>query len=371
MSKEHETDLRVVVTRFPFTSSYGGEEGHTLEVMKYLKSNGFEVSFWGSCPVLLNEFRKAEFKTNKKWLFKPPVSTWSLLWFTLLSPLLFMKGFWDVLRIRSKYGKDASIYMLSFTEKLIYSPWMSLFGIRQIWLEHARFGNWFHKNPWKFWYKFWSKRKSVSVVTVSELMKKEMGMDWVNVIVNAVDGKRFKSIKDASSLPVEMRRAFARKNFDIGFVGRFSEDKGINLIVKAQKEIEDVGFICCGNGDLKKKLDKADIDNMWLNKKLVPCFMQNIDLLVLPATKTDPFGLVVLEAMHAGTPVLMTDKCGVAHHLEDGVNAFICKPEEFVERCREIYENRDMLKKVSENLDEALEQFNYQDMLDKYMNLLK
>lgn len=370
MSKEQTHKTNVLVTRFPFTSRFGGEEGHTLEVMKFLRSKNYDIHFWGSCPVLLEEFKKQDFESSKKWLYKPPVSALSLLLFTLLSPLLLLKGLRDVVKIRSKYGKHVKVYMLSFTEKLIYSPWMSLFNIKQIWLEHARFGNWFYKNPWKLWYKFWSKNNNVTVVTVSELMKKEMGMDWVQVIVNAVDGKKFKQIKDASSLPIEMRRAFAKKNFDIGFVGRFSEDKGVDLIVKAASEIDEAGFICCGSGDMKKRLDKADIDNMWLDKKLIPCFMQNIDLLVLPATKTDPFGLVVLEAMHAGTPVLLSDKCGVAYHLEDGVNAFICKPEDFSEKCKEIVENRDIIKEVSKNLDAALEQFDYQVMLDKYLELI-
>jgi glycosyltransferase involved in cell wall biosynthesis len=365
-SSEMTEQLNVVFTRFPYESSYGGEEGHTMEIASFYRSQGAKVIFWGSCKVLHGLFSENGYKVNKKRLSKPPVTLFRLMTFSILSPLLLLKGMFDVLALKLKHGLTLRMYMLSFTEKLIYAPWCWLFGIKCIWLEHARFGNWFHKNPWKLWYQFWSKRENVEVITVSELMKTEMKMPWVKVITNAIDGRRFKKIKDASSLPVEMRRAFARKNFDIGFVGRFSEDKGVKLILKAAEEIPEAGFICCGNGRFKKTLDKKDIDNMWLDKKLIPCFMQNIDLLVLPATDTDPFGLVVLEAMHAGTPVLMTNKCGVSFHLSDGENAFICSPEKFVEKCKELVENREMLKRVKSNLSKALEEFSYDDMQKAY-----
>lgn len=362
--------LNIVITRFPYQSSYGGEEGHTMEIASFYRSQGAKVYFWGSCKVLKKLFTENNYEVFGKWLGKPPVSLGSLVLFSVMFPLLFFKGMLDVLKLKLKYGNSLRLYMLSFTEKLLYAPWCWVFGVQSVWLEHARFGNWFHKNPWKFWYKFWSKRKNVSVVTVSKLMKKEMNMDWVRVITNAIDGRRFKKIRNASTLPVEMRRAFAKKNFDIGFVGRFSEDKGIKLIIKAAKDIPEAGFICCGSGKYKKQLKKNKIDNMWLDKKLVPCFMQNIDLLVLPATFVDPFGLVVLEAMHAGTPVLMTDKCGVSHHLKNNFDAFICKPEDFVERCKEIVSNRNMVKKVQANMDAALKQFSYDEMLKAYWELI-
>lgn len=361
---------KVAFTRFPYESQLGGEELHTIDIAKYYKSKGAKVSFWGSCKVLSKLFAENNLKVEKTWLAKPPVTTSQLVLFSLLSPLLFLKAGFDVLKLKLKYGYQLRLYMLGFSEKLLWSPWCWMFGIRSIWLEHARFGNWFFKNPWKYWYKFWAKLNNVEIVTVSELMREKLAIEKVKVITNAVDGTRFKKLEDASRLPLEMRRAFAKKKTDIGFVGRFSEDKGVNLIIKAAKELPDAGFICCGKGPLKKKLDKKDIDNMWLDHKLIPCFMQNIDLLILPATKIDPFGLVVLEAMHAGTPVLMTTKCGVSYHLKDGINAFICKPDEFVDKLKFIFENPKVIAKVKENLSMAVSKFDYDEMRQKYWTLL-
>lgn len=370
-SKTEEIQPKIVITRFPFESALGGEEFHTMEIAKFYRSQGAKVSFWGSCKVLQELFENEGYDISKKWLSKPPVSLGRLIWFSLISPILFWKGLWDVMKLRSKYGSSLRLYMLSFTEKLIYSPWCFLLGVKSVWVEHARFGNWFHKNPWKVWYKYWASKPNVTLVTVSELMKKEMKVEGVEVIVNAIDGTRFKKIKDASSLPKNVRKAFAGRSMDVGFVGRLSEDKGIRLIAEAASGLPEVGFICCGKGELGRllKLDNTYKVN-WLDNKLIPCFMQNIDLLVLPATMTDPFGLVVLEAMHAGTPVLMTDKCGVAWHLEDEINAFVCKPEEFVERLGEIVENPDLIKKVTSNLAVGLEQFDYQTMLDRYWKVI-
>ena len=368
--KTKTENYSVFFTRFPFESQLGGEELHTIDIAKFYRQKKALVGFIGSCKILLRLFDDNQLQTQSKWLYKPPVDMFSLVVFTLLFPFLFLKSGFDILKLKITYGMGLRLYMLGFTEKLVWAPWCWLFGVNCIWLEHARFGKWFHKNPWKIWYKFWSNRSNVTVVTVSELMKKEAKLDHIEVIPNAIDGGKFSKIKDASSLPIEVRRAFAKKKFDIGFVGRFSEDKGIDIIIEASKKFPDVGFICCGKGKLKTKLDKNNIDNFWLTPELIPCFMQNIDLLILPATKTDPFGLVVLESMHASTPVLLTDKCGVAHHLRDKKNAFVCSPDDFIERLEEIINKPEMIKKVSGNLVKSLEQFDYLDMKNKYWDLL-
>ncbi|MBW4689572.1 MAG: glycosyltransferase family 4 protein [Komarekiella atlantica HA4396-MV6] len=50
-------------------------------------------------------------------------------------------------------------------------------------------------------------------------------------------------------------------------------------------------------------------------------------VLVLPSVE-DGFGLVVLEAMACGLPVIVTSHCGAADLVEDGVNGFIVPPRD-------------------------------------------
>jgi glycosyltransferase involved in cell wall biosynthesis len=50
-------------------------------------------------------------------------------------------------------------------------------------------------------------------------------------------------------------------------------------------------------------------------------------ILVLPSVE-DGFGLVVLEAMACGLPVIVTSHCGAADVVEEGVNGFVVPPRD-------------------------------------------
>ena len=81
---------RILVTRFPYESRFGGEEVHTLNLMEGLRTKGFSVKFMGSCPVLLEEFARRDFEVKRVWFGKPPVTALWLGLFTLMSPVLFI-----------------------------------------------------------------------------------------------------------------------------------------------------------------------------------------------------------------------------------------------------------------------------------------
>jgi glycosyltransferase involved in cell wall biosynthesis len=59
----------------------------------------------------------------------------------------------------------------------------------------------------------------------------------------------------------------------------------------------------------------------------VPRLLASIDLLLLPSWD-EPFGLVVAEAMAAGTPAFVTVRGGVSDYVEDGVNGRLLPPHD-------------------------------------------
>ncbi|HLD71001.1 MAG TPA: glycosyltransferase family 4 protein, partial [Candidatus Peribacteraceae bacterium] len=56
-------------------------------------------------------------------------------------------------------------------------------------------------------------------------------------------------------------------------------------------------------------------------------FYRSTDVLVLPSRDNDPFGLVAAEAMACGTPVIVTEQCGIAGYLSNEVDAIIVKAD--------------------------------------------
>ena len=240
----------IIITRFPYSSQLGGEEIHTFMIAEHLREIGHSVEFLTSCPVLRKFAHDNQFKTRKIWMFKPPVSISTYAVFNLLSPILLIWSFFVVLGIRI-FRKNPKIYALSFTEKLLFAPWCWLFRIKMVWVEHARIGNWFHKNLWKYWYKYWATSDLVKIVTVSKVMKTDLGISSVKVIPNAIDAKVFGKLYDVAILPAEVRQFLGEAKFNLGYVGRLTEDKGMDLLIALKQKIPEIGIITNGSGKYK------------------------------------------------------------------------------------------------------------------------
>ena len=67
-------------------------------------------------------------------------------------------------------------------------------------------------------------------------------------------------------------------------------------------------------------------------------FLGNARALLFPITWPEPFGLVMIEAMACGTPVIAFPGGSVAEIIEDGVTGFIVHSvEEAAEAAREVH----------------------------------
>lgn len=100
------------------------------------------------------------------------------------------------------------------------------------------------------------------------------------------------------------------------FLGRFEKVKGVELLAQAWNEIENtrhwtLTFI--GNGSLKEKL--SNYPNIEVKEFIPPELLKKeisrYGCLILPSL-SEPYALVIHEAMAAGLPVLATEVCGAA-----------------------------------------------------------
>jgi glycosyltransferase involved in cell wall biosynthesis len=125
------------------------------------------------------------------------------------------------------------------------------------------------------------------------------------------------------------------------FVGRLVHEKGAQVLVSAiPKVLEkvDAKFVFVGNGYMKDQLSDlvrgmgighkvmftGFVDDETL-RKLQKC----ADVSVVPSL-FEPFGIVALEAMAAGSPVVVSDTGGlseIVNHEVDGVKVFTANPD--------------------------------------------
>lgn len=137
------------------------------------------------------------------------------------------------------------------------------------------------------------------------------------------------------------------KTFVIGYVGRLGYSKGleglVEIIPKLIKQNNGINIIIKGNGELENYL-KGKIMEYGLTEqvsfenfeKKVINFYKKIDLLVLPSLY-ETTNLTVLEAMHEKTIVLSSNAGGLPEIIEDRINGFLFKTNDF----------EDLLNKIS------------------------
>ena len=130
----------------------------------------------------------------------------------------------------------------------------------------------------------------------------------------------------------------------IVFVGSFIHRKGIDILLKACKDMEDTAVVLVGGSDISaykdmvsEKLKEHIYTVGFKNKEEIKLYYQAADLMVLP-TRDDIWGLVINEAMAQGLPVVTTNRCLAGLSLvKNGENGYIV-PVEDVKTTKEAIE---------------------------------
>lgn len=109
------------------------------------------------------------------------------------------------------------------------------------------------------------------------------------------------------------------------YVGRLSPEKGVDCLIRALSSLEGVNLQVLGDGPdasrleaLAKDLD-VDVGFLgWVDPDVVRSRMQEAELLCVPSLCCEACGMVALEAMAAGLPVVASDLGGLVELLDRG-----------------------------------------------------
>ncbi len=116
------------------------------------------------------------------------------------------------------------------------------------------------------------------------------------------------------------------------FVGRLSEEKGIETIVRAAKLIPDVLFKIVGRGPEMERLHlladgvkNIEFVGFRMGEELVELY-RGARAILAPSRVQENFPLILLEAMALGKPVIASDVGGVSEIVEDRINGLLVGP---------------------------------------------
>jgi glycosyltransferase involved in cell wall biosynthesis len=178
---------------------------------------------------------------------------------------------------------------------------------------------------------------SDSVVCISRAVMRSVSemtgrKDKLVLIYNAVDVDKFTKARN----PFDVRKEWELPESArlVLVVGRITYWKGQDIALKAAhifcQEVQKTYVLIVGSPDRdcyqgyyeglqKMARDMGLQDHVIFTgfREDIPSLLAQADLLLLPSTRPEPFGLVVLEALAAGVPVVATDHGGAVEILED------------------------------------------------------
>lgn len=154
--------------------------------------------------------------------------------------------------------------------------------------------------------------KKASVICFTrweEQLLQDLGLRKTAVIPNGIGD---------AILPAERNEGFPLK---IGYMGRLAKDKGLDLLLgELAKVKEPYQLLIAGVGKEEEKLQaiakELGIPAVFLGIQEPAAFLSSIDIFVLPS-RTETFGLALVEAMSAGLCCVAADVCGLKEILGD------------------------------------------------------
>ena len=220
----------------------------------------------------------------------------------------------------------------------------------------------------------YGKFKKNKYISISKNQREPFpALNYVGTVYNGIDIKKFQ---------------FSTNGGDyLAFLGRMSPEKGSVEAIKSAKK----------SGFKLKMVAKIDaVDKDFFNTKVSPLidgkqinflgemghkskveFLKNAKVLLLPIQWEEPFGLVMIEAMACGTPVIAFNRGSVPEVIKNGETGFIITPfdkkgepniKEFAQAIKKIYEMTEAeYKKIRSNCREHVEKnFTAEKMTNNY-----
>jgi glycosyltransferase involved in cell wall biosynthesis len=220
------------------------------------------------------------------------------------------------------------------------------------------------------------------IVVNSEYMRNNVvvwyriNRDKVVVIPNGVNLKMF--TESGSSLKLDGVPS-------ILYIGHLSRLKGVDILISAIAQLRtkfpNIKLHLVGRGNTRglallaknEGIEKNVIFHSWTKQSLTPSYYKGADICVFPS-RQEGFGIVILEAMASGIPIIASDIPSFRELISNGVDGRLFKSEDSKALSKEItslYEDPLLRKELSNNASEKVKMYSWEKVAEKYISLYK
>lgn len=166
------------------------------------------------------------------------------------------------------------------------------------------------------------------------------------------------------------------------YLGRMDKRKGLDRLIKAlpivRKTVPDIKLFAGGRGPMmneyKKLADTLNVSDCiefmgYIDEKDLASLYRSASLYISPATGGETFGIVLIEAMASGTPVLASDIPGYRDVIDNGHTGMLTNtadPEIFAGSIIKMLSDRKMMAILAEKaLDKVYREYDWNVVIDK------
>ncbi len=203
--------------------------------------------------------------------------------------------------------------------------------------------------------------------------------DKIEVIPNGINLEEFdielskEECRDKLGLPHDKKI--------ILFFGNIVAYKGPHVLLEAfsrvKNEIKEIKLVFAGRGEMQKELEKLAVElgvddvifTGFVDEELKEYYYKSADIFCLPSiTMAEAFGIVNLEAMACGIPVISTKLGGIPDVVSDKETGLLVEPEDsnaLADAIIYLLENEDIARKMGINGKRKVEEYSWKKIAER------
>jgi len=333
--------MRVALVAPPFLpvppKKYGGTELFIAHLAEGLQARGVDV--------VVYTISESTVGVETRWFYKDP--QWPIKGEVFDNLKDMNHASWAI----RDASKDCDIIHLHNVPALMFTRYVENHFVYTV--HHI------HEEPLS---EIYSNFPDVEFVTISDFQKRQESMPKVRTVHHGVD--------------LDLYNFQPRKKNYLSFLGRIAPIKGTHLAIEVSQKtgipLKIAGEVQPIFQDYFDTMVKPHIDGKHIE------FVGEVDLaaknellgnslaMLFPIQWNEPFGLVMIEAMACGTPVLALPGGSVEEVVRDGISGFVCQTvDNMADRA---IHSLDAIKPQAVR-DYVTQHFSLERMVDDYVNL--
>ena len=293
----------------------------------------------------------------------------------------FVKREFDIIHFNADpTWKNGSATLLRFAKLRQARTVLNIHGIPQL---ERKAEKWRESVPFTDWLSTLSYCNLADRIVVnSEFMRTNvvswyrLNRDKVEVIPNGVNLKMFTENND---------RVLLEGDPSILYVGHLSRLKGVDILIRAVAKLSidmpNMKLHLVGNGNApcfaalskKERIEKYVIFHNWAEPSKIPSYYKSADICVFPS-RHEGFGIVILEAMASGIPVIASDIPSFREIVSDGIDGRLFKSQDVDSLSKEVvalYRDPIIRKELTHNALNKVTKYGWEKIAEKYISLYK